>query len=102
MVTPEAIEAAAIPAEAKELAREAVRKLMAGVGTRATAHDYQVMLTALTAATPSIQAQVLREAADAVEAIDPAWDSALYVDGAYHPLPDWLRARANSIEGKSE
>lgn len=48
------------------------------------------------------KAEALREAADAVEAIDPAWDSALYVDGAYHPVPDWLRARAATIEGKSE
>ena len=60
----------------------------------------------LSAAAPFIAAQAkveaLREAADAVEAIDPAWDSALYVDGAYHPVPDWLRARAATIEGKSE
>lgn len=62
--------------------------------------------TVVPAAAPIIAAQAkaeaLREAADAVEVIDPAWDSALYVDGAYHPLPDWLRARAATVEGKSE
>lgn len=44
------------------------------------------------------KAEALREAADEVERIDPAWDSALFVDGSYHPLPDWLRTRADNLE----
>lgn len=88
----------------------------AGVASGMDTHDWELLQTqgdigeavemairdALSVAAPFIAAQSLRETADAVESIDPAWDSALYVDGAYHPLPDWLRARAATIEGKSE
>lgn len=67
-----------------------------------TQHATHRVAATLSAAAPIIAAQAkaeaLREAAEAVEVIDPSWDSALYVDGAYHPVPDWLRARAATIE----
>lgn len=88
----------------------------AGVASGMDTHDWELLKSqgdigeavelairdALSVAAPftaaQAKAEALREAADAVEAIDPAWDSALYVDDAYHPLPDWLRARAATIE----
>lgn len=44
-----------------------------------------------------VRAEALRELADEVERIDPAWDSALFVDGSYHPLPDWIRNLADKM-----
>lgn len=45
-----------------------------------------------------VKAEALREAAEEVHRIDPHWDSALCIDGIYHPIPDWLRARADEVE----
>lgn len=63
--------------------------------------DVARMLTAAgLLATPERLAQeraaALDEAADAVDVIDPQWDSALYVGGVYVPVPDWLHARAEA------
>lgn len=49
-----------------------------------------------------VAAQALRDTADAVEVIDPAWDSALCIDRMYHPVPEWLRARADRIAAGGE
>jgi len=49
------------------------------------------------------EATALEEAADEIDRIDPAWDSALWIEPQSHyvPLPEWLRERANQIkEGK--
>ena len=58
--------------------------------------DYAV--AAVAAARPLIEAQALRDAADALNANDPAGD-AVFWDGRYYQfVADWLRDRADQIE----
>ncbi|WP_104087063.1 hypothetical protein [Arthrobacter sp. GMC3] len=90
--------------EAIESAKTAVKELAAACGQKPSAHDYQVMLAALTAATPFIAAQAKAEAWDeGAEALTDHWASAQYSPNANGPAdPPGNPYRAATIEGKSE
>lgn len=82
--------------EAIEAALDAVRAIdgPASIGSE------EVVTAALTAAAPFIAAQALREAADALESAYPK--SHTRFNEGYRAAASVLRARAATIEGKSE